>query len=164
MTEDFASTYHAATQTATGNFYYAERINGRQLRDWVQAVHTKLGVCYGWEPEVLKEGSFGFDILAEQLGNSLLSVLAGQEVSTVAELVQTGWKTSYRYWGDNSPWARLFGGYEEPFVPLGGKNREARSIQTYGELDPANKDRVDAIVRFMFEVKQEMEAQGVKEM
>ena len=109
-------------QTATCSFNYRTIFYSYPLDKLVELTHKELSHQLNWKYLPLKKGSFGFDSIAESIGQ----LLCQNKIKTIEEgamIVHNAWAYNYKWWRDIKPWVLLDNMYYKPTKPLGDKRR-----------------------------------------
>ena len=135
-------------QTATCSFNYADIFNSYPLDKLVELTHKELSHQLNWKYLPLKKGSFGFDSIAESIGQ-LLSQNKIQTIEEAASIVHNAWAYNYKWWRDIKPWVMLDSMYWKPTKPLGDKRRNKLAITPYDKISEKDKQTNRIIAKYL---------------
>jgi hypothetical protein len=135
-------------QTATCSFKYETIFYSYSLDKLVELTHKELCVQLKWKFLPLKKGTFGFDSIAESIGQ-LLYQNNIESIEQGAIIVHNAWAYNYKWWRDIKPWILIDNMYYKPTKSLGDKRRNKLSILPYNKLSEKNKRTNIIIVKYL---------------
>lgn len=140
-----------ATKSANGLVLYDFIICKKQLRQWIYEINKHNADMLGWTPNILKEGSFGFDNLAMSIlyANHVIVPGETQNQELMAAKIHDGWAANYIFWRDNKPWET--GPYIKPYNPLGDERRNICASMSYDALPEDEKIKDNVIAKYIID-------------
>jgi glycerophosphoryl diester phosphodiesterase len=135
-------------QTATCSFNYDIIFYSYSLDKLVELTHKELSRQLNWKYYPLKKGSFGFDSIAESIGQLLYQTKI-KCIEEGAMFVHNAWAYNYKWWRDIKPWISLDKLYYKPTKSLGDKRRNDLSISPYTTLSEKNKKTNRIIAKYL---------------
>ncbi len=135
-------------QTATSSFNYSDIFYSYPLDKLVELTHKELSYQLRWKYIPLKKGSFGFDSMAESIGQ-LLCQSNIQSIEEGSYIVHKAWSYNYKWWRDMKPWILLDKMYWKPTKSLGDKRRNILAATSYDKIPEKDKKTNRIIVKYL---------------
>jgi hypothetical protein len=136
-------------QTATCSFNYTDIFNSYPLDKLVELTHKELSNQLNWKYLPLKKGSFGFDSIAESIGQLLSNQTKIQTIEEGSIYVHNAWAYNYKWWRDIKPWGLLDDMFYKPTKPLGDKRRNKLAISPYDKIPEKDKQTNRIITKYL---------------